>query len=135
MTEFEEEFKKLLGEVNNFVEIAGETRNTRMGAMSDSYVFVIGKGEIEPTRTETSRTGRHGRRIWILTPEENKKAMFVEFRISNTGKRDVIIKNAPIPEIETWIKWMWIVQQTHQKHIVDKLHTLFKNLKLPQKQL
>lgn len=130
-----DEVKKVLGEVHNYVEIEGELRETRMGALSDSYVFVIGIGEVKPKRIEMSRTGRHGKRIWILTPEENKNAMFVQFEISNTGKRDVKITNSPIPEIASWIKWMWIVQQTHQKHIVDKLHTLFKNLKLPQKQL
>ncbi|MEM5816175.1 MAG: hypothetical protein QXL14_03980 [Candidatus Aenigmatarchaeota archaeon] len=135
MEEFEKEFKKVLGSIPAFVEIAGETRCTRMGAMSDSYVFVVGKGNIEPDRTETSRTGRHGARYWYLSKEEAKKAMFVEFRISNTGKRDVKITNSPIPEIETWIKWMWIVQQTHQSHIVSKLHTLFKNLKLPERRL
>ncbi|MEM5868129.1 MAG: hypothetical protein QXG39_09465, partial [Candidatus Aenigmatarchaeota archaeon] len=135
MEEFEKEFKKLLGELPAFVEIEGEIRNTRMGAMSDSYLFIIGVGEVKPKRVETSRTGRHGKRVWILTTEENKKAMFVQFEISNTGKRNVVVTNAPIPEIETWIKWMWIVQQTHQKHIVERLHTLFKNLKLPQKQL
>ncbi len=64
-------------------------RRTRYEAITQYIIFLPGKGIVKPTHKERSRTGNHGKDVYILSKEDWSKAWVIGLFQSNTGKRSI----------------------------------------------